>query len=113
MWAWRRMLRVSWRARKTNAWVRLKVRVNEEDGLLEKVKEGKLRKYGHWKRRPDSLVIATIEGEVQGKAKRGRRRRGWVEDIATWTDGGLQGARQMAWRRERVSVGRRRPMAND
>ena len=113
MWAWRRMLRVSWRAHKTNVWIREKVGVKEEDGLLEKVKEGKLRKYGHWKRRPDSLVTATIEGEVQGRAKRGRRRRGWIEDIAAWTDGGLQGARRMAWRREKVSMGRRRPTAND
>ena len=41
--------------------------MKEQDGLLEKIKEGKVRKYGHWKRRAGSLVAMTIEGEVRGK----------------------------------------------
>ena len=110
LWCWRRMLRVSWRDRKTNIWVREKVGVQEKDGLLGKVKAGKIRKYGHWKRRPDSLVLMTIEGERQGKGKRGRRRMGWIDNIAKWTTGGMPEARGVA-RREKVSMDRGRSMA--
>ena len=105
LWCWRRMLRVSWIEHKTNSWVREKVGVKEEDGLLGKVKAGKIRKYGHWKRRPDSLVLSTIEGERLGKKKKGRRRMGWVDNIKTWTNGGMQEARKVAWR-EKVSMDR-------
>lgn len=57
-------------ARKTSAWVRKKIGVKEEDGLhvLENVKES--RKYEHWKRRPDGLVIATIEAKCKEKRRK-------------------------------------------
>ena len=29
----------------------------------------KIRKYGHWKTRGDSIVLATIEGETEGQRK--------------------------------------------
>ena len=29
--------------------------------------------YGHWKRRSDSLVQMTVEGEVEGKARPGKQ----------------------------------------
>ena len=67
----------------TNISVREKVGVQEKDGLLGKVKAGKIRKYGHWKRRSNSSVLMTVEGERLGKGKRGRRRMGWIDNIAT------------------------------
>ena len=107
LWAWRRMLRVSWRDRRTNVWVREKADVREEDGMMEKIKAAKIRKYGHWKRLPDSahVVLHTIEGETDGKAKRGRRRTTWIDNIAKWTPGGLEEARKRV-RKGRVSKGR-------
>ena len=72
LWLWRRVLRVKWTERRTNAWVRQQVGVSEENGMLRAVKLRKIRKYGHWKRRGDSIVLATIEGETEGKGRRGR-----------------------------------------
>jgi len=58
------MLRISWTEWKTNTWIR---ETPEEKGILEQNKQRKLSKYCHWKRRSDSVVLATIEGEIEGK----------------------------------------------
>ena len=65
---------------------------------MHEIKRRKIKKYSHWKRRPDSLVLMTIEGETQGKTKQGRRRAAWVHNIEKWTDGGLEAARDRAQR---------------
>ena len=67
LWCWRRVLRISWTEYKTNVWVRQKIGVPEQNGLLEQLKKRKLAKYGHWKRRSEGLVMAVTEGEIEGK----------------------------------------------
>ena len=62
LWLWRRVLRVSWRERKSNEWVRTQVRIPVEQGMMEEIKKRKLRKYNHWKRRGSSLILSSIEG---------------------------------------------------
>ena len=99
LWAWLRLLRISWTQRKTNAWVRRTINFQETDGLMNEIKRRKVKRYSHWKRRPDSLVLMTIEGETQDKAKQGRRRTAWVDNIEKWTDGGLEAVRDRARRR--------------
>ena len=99
LWVWRRMLQVSWKEKKTNAWIRQKVGIPEKEGLLSQLRKRKLTKYGHWKRRADSLVQITIEGEVEGKARPGRRKTGWIDNIKKWTNGGMAVAREMAYKR--------------
>ena len=96
LWVWRRMLQVSWKDRKTNAWIRRKVGITEKQGLLSQLKKRKISLYGHWKRRPDSIVQVAIEGEVEGKARPGRRKTGWIDNIRTWTKGGMAMAREKA-----------------
>ena len=44
LWTWRRMLRVSWMEHKTNEWVRGRVGVREDDGLLNVIKRKKMEK---------------------------------------------------------------------
>jgi len=61
MCVWRRMLRISWTERKTNTWIREKIGIPEEKAILEQIKHRKLSKYCYWKRRSDSVVLATIE----------------------------------------------------
>ena len=39
LWVWRRMLQVDWKDRKTNVWIRKRVGVSEEEGLLCPVKK--------------------------------------------------------------------------
>ena len=65
LWVWRRMLQVSWKDRKTNTWIRRKVGITQKQGLLSQLKKRKISLYGHWKRRPESIVLITIEGEVE------------------------------------------------
>jgi len=78
------MLRISWAERKTNAWIREKIGISEENGILEQIKHRKLSKYCHWNRRSDSVVLATIEGEIKGKYFHGRRT-AWIDDVRRWT----------------------------
>ena len=101
LWLWRKVLRVKWTDRRTNEWVRQKVGVSEKNGMLRAVKKRKIRKYGHWKRRGDSMVLATIEGETEGKGRHGRRRMEWMDNIITW-EGGVEQAHWNA--RERRST---------
>ena len=37
LWCWRRVLRISWTEYKTNVWVRQKIGVPEQNGLLEQL----------------------------------------------------------------------------
>ena len=101
MWVWRRMLRVSWIDRKTNIWVREKAGVTNEKDLLKIVKERKVSKLCHWKRRPNSLVMCVVEGEMPGKNRVGRRKTRWIDNVKTWIDGGVQTTYEHAWRRQR------------
>ena len=39
LWCWRRVLRISWTEYKTNVWVRQKIGVPEQNGLLEQLKK--------------------------------------------------------------------------
>ena len=97
---------------KTNTWIREKIGTGlpEEKGILEQIKHWKLSKYCHWKRRSDSVVLATIEGEIEGKCFPGRRRTAWIDDVrrctGTWT-----WWEQMQWKEDttagsRMSTGR-------
>ena len=60
-------MRISWTERKTNKWVRERIGVKEEEGIAKLIKRRKLAKYMHWKRRPESTVMMSIEGEIMGK----------------------------------------------
>ena len=98
------MLQVSWKEKKTNTWIRQRVGVSEEV-LLAQLRTRKLSLYGHWKRRSDSLVQMTVEGEVEGKATPGRRKTGWIDNISNWTDGGMAVARAKAQENADGSIG--------
>ena len=60
-----------------------------------KMKERKLKKYDHWKRRGESLVNVTTEGEVCARLRRGRRKQEWMDNIREWR-GGMDRARRIA-----------------
>ena len=80
----RKILRVSWTAKKTNEWVLDKAGVKSE--LLDTVKARKLAYYGHTMRKQGScLEKAIMQGTVPGARRRGRPRTAWVDNIKTWT----------------------------
>ena len=101
MWLWRKVLRDKGTDRNTNDWVRHQIGVSEDRGMLNEVKKRKIRKFGHWKRRGDSVVLMTIEGETESKGKRGRRRKEWIDNIREW-EGSMEEAHRNA--RERRST---------
>ena len=69
----RKILRVSWTAKKTNEWVLNKAGVMRE--LLDTVKARKLAYYGHTMRKQGSCLEKQImQGTMPGARRRGRPR---------------------------------------
>ena len=76
----RRMLRVSWTAKKTNEWVLNKAGVKRE--LLDTVKARKLAYYGHTMRKQGSCLEKVImQGTMPGARRRGRPRMAWMDNV--------------------------------
>jgi len=71
MWCWRRLLRVSWTARRSNHSI-LK-EINPEyslEGLMLKLK---LQYFGHLMGRANSLEKILMLGKIEGRRRRGDR----------------------------------------
>ena len=80
----RRMLRVSWTAKKTIEWVLNKAGVKRE--LIDTVKARKLAYYGHTMRKQGSCLEKEImQGTMPGARRRGRPHTAWMDNIKTWT----------------------------
>ena len=74
LWCWRRCLRVSWAARRSNQSI-LKI-VNAEYSLKGLMLKLKLQYFGYVRWTADSLEKTLMLGKTEGKRKRGGR--GWV-----------------------------------
>ena len=80
----RKILWVSWTAKKTNEWVLNKAGVKRE--LLDAVKARKLAYYGHTMRKQGSCLEKEImEGTMPDARRRGRPLTAWMDNIKTWT----------------------------
>jgi len=68
----RKILRVSWTAKKTNEWILNKAGVKRE--LLDAVKARKLAYYGHMRKQGSYLEkeISLMQGTVPGARRRGQ-----------------------------------------
>ena len=85
MWCYRRVLRIPWTERKTNAWVMWVLdKIENRLMLREMVRKRKLRFFGHVIRRK-GLERTVITGKVNGKRKRGRPPTSWLKDIKSST----------------------------
>ena len=58
--------------------MRKKIGVKEDKGLLAQEMKRKLSKYCHWKHRAEGIVLTPFVGEVEGKARPGRRDTVWT-----------------------------------
>ena len=77
LWGWRRLLRVSWTARRSNQSILREISPEYSlEGLMLKLK---LQYFGHLIRRTDSLEKTQILGKIDS------RRRGWQK--MRWLDG--------------------------
>ena len=78
MWIWRRMERVSWKDRKTNEEVM--DMVGEKRSIVETIVKRKKNWIGHILR-GEGLLKDVIEGRMEGKPPRGRKRIGMIDDL--------------------------------
>ena len=75
LWCWRRLLRVSWTARRSNQPILKEIlkEINPEhsmEGLMLKLK---LQYFGHLMQRADSLENTLMLGKIEGRRKWGNR----------------------------------------
>ena len=69
LWCWRRLLRVSWTARRYNQSILKEISLGISlEGMMLKLK---LQYFGHLMRKVDSLEKTLILGEIGGKRRRG------------------------------------------
>ena len=79
LWCWRRLLRVSCTARRSNQSI-LK-EISPEYSLEGLMLNLKLQYFGHLMRRTDSFEKTLMLGKIEGKRRRGRQRMRWLDDI--------------------------------
>ena len=83
MWVYRRMLRVSWTDRMTNASVLESMEKDCE--IIKSIKIRKLQYFGHIMRNSKYRILQLIiEGKIEGRRPRGRRKISWLRDLRHW-----------------------------
>ena len=79
LWCWRRLLRVSWTARRSNQSILKEISPKFSlDGLMLK---WKLQYFGHLIRRADSLEKTLMLWKIEDGRRRGRQRMRWLDAI--------------------------------
>ena len=81
MWIYRRISRTPWTDKVTNQHVLQKINIKSTE-LVQMIRTRKAKFYGHI-RRHDSLQRVILEGKVEGKRGRGRKRTSWTDNIKT------------------------------
>ena len=84
LWCWRRLLRVTWTARRSNQSILKEISPGcSLEGLMLKLK---LQHFGQLLRRTDSLEKTLMLGKTKGRRRRGRQRTdGWMTSLTQWT----------------------------
>ena len=84
LWCWRRLLRVSWTARRSNQSLLKEISPDYSlEGLMLKLK---LQYFGHLMQRTNSLENTLIQGKIEGGRSRGQQRTRWLDGITNAMD---------------------------
>ena len=87
LWCWRRLLRVTWTARRSNQSILREIGLGFSlEGLMLKLK---LHYFGHLMRRGDSLEKTLMLGKTKGR-RRGQQSMRWLDGITDLSLGKLQ-----------------------
>ena len=84
LWCWRRLLRVSWTARRSNQSILKEISPGcSLEGLMLKLK---LQYFGHLMRITDSFEKTLMVGKIKGWRTRGQQRMRWLDGITNSMD---------------------------
>ena len=84
LWYWRRLLRLSWTARRSNQFILKEISPGcSLEGLIWKLK---LQYFGHLMWRVDSLEKTLMLGGIGGRRRRGQQRMRWLDGITNLMD---------------------------
>ena len=84
LWCWRRLLRVSWTATKSNHYILKKISPGcSLEGLMLRLK---FQYFGHLMRRVDSLEKTLMLGGIGSRRQRGWQRMRWLDGITELMD---------------------------
>ena len=84
LWCWRRLLRVSWTARRSN--LSILKEISPEYSLERLMLKLKLQYFGHLMRRPDSFEETLMLGKIEGGRRRGWQRMRRLDGISNSMD---------------------------
>ena len=84
LWCWRRLLRVSWTARRSNK--SILEEISPEYSLEGLMLKRKLQYFGHLMQSVDSLEKTLMLGKIEGRRKREWQRMRWLDGITDSMD---------------------------